>query len=57
MGKLFKGIAAGTIMGAAIGIAVLPTLDRKTQRKIKRFCKKTCCMLEDCCDDVKEKLK
>ncbi|MGL4451947.1 MAG: YtxH domain-containing protein [Sarcina sp.] len=57
MGKLLKGMVAGTIVGAAISVALIPTMDRKTQRKIKRFCRKTYCMLEDCCDDMRAKLK
>ncbi|MGL5576073.1 MAG: YtxH domain-containing protein [Sarcina sp.] len=57
MGKLLKGMVAGTIVGAAISVALIPTMDRKTQRKIKRFCRKTYCILEDCCDDMRAKLK
>ena len=57
MGKLLKGVAAGTIVGAAIGAALIPTMDRKTQRKLKRLCQKTSCMLEDCCDGMREKLR
>lgn len=57
MGKLFNGIAAGTVLGAAIGVALIPNMDRKTQKKIRRVCKKAACMIEDGCDDLRSKLK
>ena len=36
MGKVIKSLAIGTIFGVAIGIMVLPELDRKTQRNIEK---------------------
>lgn len=31
-----KGLAAGTIMGAAAGMILLPNMDRKTQQRMKK---------------------
>ena len=36
LGKVIKSLAIGTIFGVAIGIMVLPELDRKTQRNIRK---------------------
>lgn len=36
MSKLIKGMVAGAAIGTAISMAVLPQLDRKTQRTVKR---------------------
>lgn len=57
MGKLLSGIAAGTIVGAAVGMAIVPNLDRKTQKKIRRVCKKASCMAEDRCGDMLSKFR
>lgn len=57
MGKLLSGIAAGTIVGAAVGMAIVPNLDRKTQKKIRRICKKASCMAEDRCGDMLSKFR
>lgn len=57
MGKLLSGLAAGTIVGAAVGMAIVPNLDRRTQKKIKRVCKKAACMAEDRYDDVLSKFR
>ena len=34
LGKVIKSLAIGTVFGVAIGMMVLPELDRKTQRNI-----------------------
>jgi gas vesicle protein len=31
-----KGVTTGAILGAAIGVMVMPQLDRRTRKKIKR---------------------
>ncbi|MEG1002229.1 hypothetical protein [Clostridium sp.] len=40
MGKLIKGMAAGALIGTAVGMAILPQLDRKTRKTMKRTGKK-----------------
>lgn len=34
--KFVRGIATGALMGMAIGAAVVPSMNKKTKRKIKR---------------------
>ena len=55
--KMIKGLAAGTIIGAAIGMMVYPELDRKKQRQIRNAMKKMSCMAEDFYDDMMYKMK
>ncbi|MDU1312605.1 YtxH domain-containing protein [Clostridium septicum] len=50
MGKMMKGVAAGAMIGAAVSIMVLPQLDRKTQRNLKRTGKRAMGMAEDAYD-------
>ena len=47
MGKVIKSLAIGTIFGVAIGIMVLPELDRKTQRNIRKTRRKIKGVAED----------
>lgn len=53
MGKYINGMVAGLVVGATVGMMLLPQLDRKTQKKIK----KAGCMLldfaEDSYDDIR----
>lgn len=57
MCKLVKGLVAGTFVGAAIGMAIVPNLDKNTQRRLKRMCRKTGCMFEDGYDCFMSRLK
>jgi len=34
--RFFKGIAAGTIIGAAAGMLLYPQMDRSTRNKLKK---------------------
>lgn len=36
MGKFIKGVVMGAVAGAAIEMVVMPQLDRKTQRNVKK---------------------
>ncbi|MBS5925802.1 MAG: YtxH domain-containing protein [Clostridium sp.] len=36
MGRYISGMVAGLAVGATIGMIVMPQLDRKTQKKIKK---------------------
>ena len=36
MGKVLKSLAIGTIFGVAIGMMIVPELDRKTQKALRR---------------------
>ena len=57
MGKVLMGITAGTIVGATIGVIMVPTLDRKTQRKIKRASRVALCALEEGYDQMMAKMR
>ena len=52
MGKVIKSLAIGTVLGMAIGVMVLPELDRKTQRNIRRTSKKLRCAAGDAYDNL-----
>ncbi|CDG02402.1 YtxH domain-containing protein [Clostridium chauvoei] len=52
MGRMMKGLAAGMMVGAAVSIMVIPQLDRKTQRNIKRTGRKAMGMAEDAYDTL-----
>lgn len=52
MGKVIKSLAIGTVLGVAIGMMVLPELDRKTQRNIRRTSKKLRCVAGDAYDNI-----
>ena len=36
MGRYISGMVAGLAVGATIGMIVMPQLDRKTQKKLKK---------------------
>ncbi|MBE6053653.1 MAG: YtxH domain-containing protein [Clostridium sartagoforme] len=50
MFKTVKGIAAGAVIGMAVGVAVIPQLDRRTQRNLKRVGKRAMNMAGDAYD-------
>ena len=54
---MFKRFATGIVVGAAAAIVVLPQLDRKTQRAVRRTGKKMCCMAGDAYDNVLHYIK
>ncbi|ACD51995.1 YtxH domain-containing protein [Clostridium botulinum] len=47
MGNFTKGIVAGALISTAVGIMVMPNLDRRTQRKMKKAGIKMRDMAED----------
>ncbi|MBN1047743.1 YtxH domain-containing protein [Clostridium botulinum] len=47
MGNFTKGIVAGALISTAVGIMVMPNLDRRTQRKMKKAGIKIRDMAED----------
>lgn len=53
MGKVLMGITAGTIVGATIGVMMVPTLDRK----IKRASRVALCALEEGYDQMMAKMR
>lgn len=57
MGKMLKGLAVGTIVGAAVGMMVFPELDRKKQRALRKTAKRMSCMAEDFYGDMMYKMK
>lgn len=48
--KMLKGMATGAVIGMAVSAVVLPQLDRKTQRSLKKVGKRAINMAEDACD-------
>lgn len=40
MNKLITGLTAGAVVGAAFGVMVVPNLDRKTQKILRKASKK-----------------
>lgn len=52
MGKYINGMVAGLVVGTTIGIMVLPQLDRKTQKKIKKAGCKLLDFAEDSCESM-----
>ena len=54
MGKYINGMVAGLIVGATVGVLLLPKLDKKTQRKIRRAGQKILDFAEDSYDDMRD---
>lgn len=50
MNRMLRNMATGAIIGMTVTAMVLPQLDRKTQRNLKRVGKKACLMAEDAYD-------
>lgn len=54
---MLKSLATGVVIGATAAIIVLPQLDRKTQRAVRRTGKKMCCMAGDAYDNILSYMK
>lgn len=54
---MLKSMATGVIIGAAVGMLVLPQLDRKTQRVIKKTGKRVVHLAEDAYGNIVEYVK
>lgn len=52
MGRCVNGMATGIIVGAAVGMMLLPQLDRSKQRAIKKAGRKICDFAGDSYDDI-----
>lgn len=52
MYKFIKGVTMGAVIGAAIGIIMMPNLDRRTQRSMRRAAKKMRHVAEDTYDGM-----
>ncbi|MCI6691359.1 MULTISPECIES: YtxH domain-containing protein [unclassified Clostridium] len=48
--RMIKGMAAGAVIGVAVTAVMLPQLDRRTQRNLKRVGRRAMNMAEDACD-------
>lgn len=52
MAKMMRNMAAGAMLGMAVSAMVLPQLDRRTQRNIKRVGKRAMNMAGDAYDTL-----
>lgn len=55
--KLMTGLATGAIVGAAVGMVVLPQLDRKTQKKMRKAGRLIMSAAEDTYDTITSVIK
>ena len=56
MGKYVNGMIAGLLVGATVGIMVMPQLDRKTQKCVRRKGQKMLDFVEDAYDNVMDRM-
>ncbi|MGL4774234.1 MAG: YtxH domain-containing protein [Clostridium sp.] len=47
MGRFIKGVVTGAVVGTAVGMMVLPELNRKQHRNVRRMGKKLMHAAED----------
>ncbi|MCR1951361.1 MULTISPECIES: YtxH domain-containing protein [unclassified Clostridium] len=52
MAKMMRSMAAGAMLGMAVSAMVLPQLDRRTQRNIRRASKRAINMAGDAYDTI-----
>ncbi|MDQ0148589.1 YtxH domain-containing protein [Eubacterium multiforme] len=57
MGKLIKGMAAGALIGTAVGMAMLPQLDRRTKRTMRRAGRKLANVASDTVENMMSMMK
>lgn len=50
--RTLKGMAAGAVVGVAVSAVILPQLDRRTQKNLRRVGKRAINMAEDTYDMV-----
>lgn len=50
--RMLKGMVTGAVIGMAVSAVVLPQLDRRTQRNMKRVGRRALNIAEDACDMV-----
>ena len=51
--RFFRGIAAGTIIGAAAGMLIVPQMDRTTRSKLKKSGRMMMNVAEDALDGMR----
>jgi len=54
MAKMMTGIATGLVLGAAASILVMPELDKRTKKKVKRSIKAVKCFAGDCYNNLRD---
>lgn len=52
MCKFVKGMAMGAVIGAAVGLMMIPNLDRRTQRSMRKAAKRMRNVAEDTYDGM-----
>lgn len=52
MGRYIRGVVTGAVIGTAVGMMLLPELDRKTHKRVKKMGKKLAHVAEDRYDNV-----
>lgn len=52
MCRFMKGVVAGTVIGMAAAMMIIPSMDRKTQRNMRRAGRRMVDMAEDTYDGV-----
>lgn len=57
MARMIRGLAAGVMVGAAVGIMAFPQLDRRTQRGIKKTKRKMMGMAEGAYENILDYMK
>lgn len=57
MGRMVKSLMLGTMIGVTAGIMVLPQLDKKTQKAIRRGGKRVLGMAEDAYENIMDHMK
>lgn len=40
MGRLIRGMAAGAVIGTAVSMMIMPQIDRRTRRTMRRACRR-----------------
>lgn len=50
--KGLRGLILGTVAGAAVGMLLMPQLDRKTQRSVKKTGRVIKCVAEGAYDNI-----
>lgn len=52
MGRYIKGIVTGAVIGTAVGMMLLPELDRKSRKNVRKMGKRLAHAAEDKYDDI-----
>lgn len=53
-GRFFSGLAAGALLGAAAGMMMMPQMNYRTRRRMKRAGKRLGHMTQDLMDNMRE---